>query len=144
MQKEIPELNVSLPSSHPLPAAAACCSGAGCQSSSGWRCDARAGQEEGTRSDPEGQPRCRRGWWHSRPECARLNARRGRAFYFPSAPEEKRGERSELRPCDETKLKINNPQNMLELKEQSVVTNLHSSQFNLIWQSQNRLPHTNS
>lgn len=84
---------IASPSSHLPPAVAACCCVFDCQFFSGWRSDAQAGQEEGTRSDPEDQPRYKHGWWHSHLESARLNVPRDKAFYCPSAPEEKEDRR---------------------------------------------------
>lgn len=78
------------PSSRRPPAAAACCCVAGCQFSSGWRSDARAGRAEGTRCGPAGPPRCTRGWSRSHLGSFRPSAPRGSASCCPSAPEQRR------------------------------------------------------
>lgn len=91
-KKELLAVDLTLkasPSSRLPPAAAACCCVSGCRSSLGWRSHARAGQVGGTRCDPADQPRCRRGWWHNRPESARPIAPTGKAFCCLSAPEER-------------------------------------------------------
>lgn len=120
------------PSSRLPPAVTACCCVVGCQFFSAWRSDAQAGQEEGTHYDPEGQPRYKHGWWRSHLESAPLNALRDKAFYCPSAPEERRGE--ERRGESEKSQKMCISQKNTSVQVQRVPTNqrLQSIQFDFI------------